>query len=104
MIEVGAAIEDDFGDVGGLAAFGNDLADRGGGFRGAAVLDRRLDVLVERRGSGERAAARIVDNLGVDVLVRAENAQARTSEGALLERATDPGLAAFRTFEADGHP
>src|SRR4051812_46319508 len=103
MINVGAAIEHDFGHLGGEAALGDQLADGGSCLRGRAVLDRSLDVLVDGRGLGERTARSVVDDLGVDILTRAVHGQTRTTIVVGLERLADTSLAAIRTFELSFH-
>ena len=66
MIEVTAAVEDHCADVGSLGALGEECSDflRALDVRGA-VFER----LVERRGGDQSLAGRVVDDLGVDVLV-----------------------------------
>src|SRR5688500_525479 len=103
MIDVSATVEDHFANASLGAALGDQLADRRCSLGGTAVLELGLDVLVERRCGGQGAAGRIVDDLGVDILVRTENRQTRTTEGTSLERLADTSLAAFRTFCTDSH-
>src|SRR4051812_21421816 len=103
MLDVGAAIEDHFGNAGLGAALSNQLANRCSSLCGTAALDGFLDVLVQRRCGGQRTACRIVDDLGVDILVRTENRQTRTTEGTSLERLADTGLAALRSLCTDSH-
>src|SRR5262245_59816219 len=80
VVLVVAAVEGRPGDAGRLGRLGQLLAD----------LDRRLDVaavgpaLLEAGRGAQRLAAEVVDHLGVDVLRRAVDAQARP-----LRRADD---------------
>src|SRR3569833_3209563 len=102
VIEVAAAIEDHFLDLGRLAALGDQLADRSGAFDRAAVLGCP-QILVEGRGGGERTARRVVDDLGIDVLAGAVDAQTDTTIGASLDGLANARLAPFCSLEADGH-
>src|SRR5262249_52930481 len=56
------------------------------GFVGAG-LERGAQVLLERRGCGQRLAVRVVDDLRIDVLRGAVHREPRTATGASLERA-----------------
>src|SRR5690606_25155926 len=103
MIEIGPAIEDHFRDAGLGAALGDQLADLSCGFGSGTVLDGTLDVLVEGRSGGQGTAVRVVDDLGVDILVRTEDRQTRATEGTSLERLADTGLAAGRSLCTDCH-
>ena len=58
-------------------ALGEQLADLGRRGRVGAGLQLRAQVLVERRGGGERLPVGVVDDLGIDVLRRAEDAEAQ---------------------------
>src|SRR5690606_30174298 len=89
--------------VGRLAALGDQLADTDRSFGAAAVLDLAAQILVEGRGGRQRAARRIVDDLGVDVLARAVHAEARATVGAGSDGFANALLAPFHTLEADGH-
>ncbi len=64
----------------------------------APVLSAPLQVLVERRGGGQRVALRVIDHLGVDVLGRAIDRQPRTRAGHLLELAAHTLRRAFDGF------
>src|SRR5690606_22286833 len=79
VVAVAAAVEDDGLDAGRLRPLGETLAD------GLAPLDRRgaVEVAFPARRRREGVPLRVVDDLGVDVLVRAEDAQARALSGAL---------------------
>src|SRR6478672_12564005 len=103
VVEVAAAIEDHFLDLGRLAALGDQLADCGGCILRTATLDRALDVLVECRGGSQGTTRRVVDDLGVDVLVRAMNAQTRAAIGTRLDGFANARLAPFCSLETDGH-
>ena len=82
MIEIGAAVEDDFLDARLAARSATSLPTAAAASVSAPVLAL---VLFERRGGGERDAGRVVDDLGVDVLRRAEDRQTRTTVGHRLE-------------------
>src|SRR5690554_1432850 len=103
MIDVCTTIKDHFTNASLGTALGDQLADRCSGGGSSTVLDSGLDVLVERRRGGQCTACRVVDDLSVDILVRAENAETGTTEGTSLERLADTSLAAFRTFCTDSH-
>src|SRR5690606_7366224 len=77
---------------------GDELADGGRGSLVGAGLERPLQVLLERRGCGDGVAARVVDDLGVDVLRRAMHGQARTVAGDLLDLTADARRAALGGF------
>src|SRR5690606_1736390 len=72
VVEVAAAVEDHGADVGGLGALGDELADLG---RGSDIRRRVLHRLVEGGGGDDRAARHVVDDLGVNVLVRVMHCQ-----------------------------
>src|SRR5690606_22009139 len=95
MKDVGAAVEYDLLDTGGLGALGDHPADLGRGGLVGAGLELALQVLVEARGGRQRAALSIIDDLGVDVLGGAEHRKARTPCGDLLQRGPYPTLAAL---------
>jgi hypothetical protein len=71
VIDVCATVEDDFLDAGLDRALGNQLADCGRCSNIGTGLEVLRAVLFQRRGSGKRAACRIVDDLNIDVLRRA---------------------------------
>src|SRR3569833_1098982 len=103
VVEVAAAIEDHFLDLGRLATLGDQLADGLGRILRSAILDRALYVLVEGRGCCQRPARRVVDDLGVDVLVGAMDAQTRATIGPGLDRLANARLAPFSSLLTDGH-
>jgi hypothetical protein len=94
VIHVAAAVEHDFLDAGSQGALGDQLADFDGRRLVGARLDLALDALVERRGRGERGALTVVDDLGLDMLARAEHAEARAATGGLAQRVARAPLAA----------
>src|ERR1700742_3393816 len=79
VIQVGATVEDHLLDALFQGALGDKLADALGG-----GLVRTLGVL-DRRGFGHGDAGGVVDDLGVDVLRRAEHRQAGAAVGQRLE-------------------
>src|SRR5262245_52654104 len=84
VVEVTVAIEDDPIDFLGETNLGDQRADFLGGFGLVSLVERALQVLGERRDVGEGAARAVVDDLGVDVLGRAKDGEAR-----LFDRARD---------------
>src|SRR5690606_24194703 len=103
MINIGTAVEYDLADARLHPTFGDQLAHGHSRLGIATVLDRTTQVLVEGRGRRQGAASRVVDDLGVNILVRAEHAETGTTKGTSLERLADPSLAAFRTFCRNCH-
>ena len=103
VIHVAAAVEDDFLDAGRQRALGEQLADLGRRRLVGAGLDLALDVLVERRGRRERRTLTVIDGLGIDVLARAEDAEARADAGGLAQRVARAPLAAGEKGVAVGH-
>src|SRR5207245_940977 len=89
-----AAIEDHGFDAGLLGSCGEPLADFGS-LLGLVALERGGQFLPRR--SGERAAGIVVDELGEDALVRAEDEQARTLRGA-ADLAAHPAVATQASF------
>src|SRR5690606_30896002 len=94
VVAVATAVEDDLGDPGVGGAGGEQLADRLGALDVAAV---GAQVGLEGGGRGHGATGAVVDHLGRDVLVGAEDGQARPLGGPLDLLAdptvtTDPGL------------
>src|SRR5213595_1497247 len=67
------------GDPGDPGALADQLPDLLGG---VDRTGRALERLLHRRRRCERGAADVVDDLGVDVLVRAEHREARARRGA----------------------
>jgi hypothetical protein len=102
VVHVAVAVEDHLFDVLLFALLGEQLPDA---LRRADLalvrLAPALDALGERADGHERRAARVVDDLGVDVLGRAEHRQARAlgRAGNLL---ADAQLAALATYQL-GH-
>src|SRR5262249_46758488 len=94
VIQVAAAVEDDALDAGLLPARGEQLAHLGGLLR--LVAGERLRQVEPRRG-GQRAAGVVVDELGEDAAVRAEDQQARALGGA-ADLAADPAMPAQTRF------
>src|SRR4051794_8593564 len=70
------AVEDDALDAGSSCALGQQPADHLGLIRLRGV--RGAHARLERRRSGKRLAGAIVDDLGVDLVERTEDGQART--------------------------
>src|SRR5262245_59726427 len=92
VIAVAASIEHHGLDTGFDRAFGEQLADRGRRRLIGPGLKRALQALLEARSRHQRRGARIVDQLGINVLGGAEHGQA----GPVLharERATHAQLA-----------
>src|SRR5690348_9625474 len=94
VILVTAAVEHAGLDAGRDRALGNQLADLGRGVLVGAGLELGLQALVERRGGGQGQALQVVDDLGVDVLARAEDAEARAAGRGLAQRVARAALAA----------
>src|SRR5690606_7381471 len=93
MEQIGPTVEHDrlHARLGG--ALGESLADLGSGVLIGAVVD--LEILLHARRGGQGAAARIIDDLSVDVLFRPEDRQPRAAIGPRLDRAADTRLAAL---------
>ena len=98
VISERTAIEADLINTGGLGPFGNRLPHRLGGLLVATEAKPISEDLVHRTGRRERPASRIVDDLGVDVLVRAEHGEPRPIRGA-ANRATNPETATLSLAE-----
>src|SRR5690606_19333188 len=94
----GAAIEHDVLDARLDRALGDELADGSRRFPVGAGLERALQILVERRGGGDRMAARVVDDLRVDVLRRAMHRKTQTLARNLLQLPADTRRAALDSF------
>src|SRR4051795_2339510 len=75
-VAVAATVEDDGRDAGGLRPVGDQGADLAG--QGGLVALGAAQAGVHRRGAGQRAAGRVVDELHVDVPRAAVDHQART--------------------------
>src|SRR5689334_7770075 len=91
--QIAAAVEHDFLDTLLHGALGKQLADRLGRVDIRTGLAGIAQGLLQRRGGSHRLALQIVDDLCVDVLRRAEHAQARTAIGRTAQRKTDALLA-----------
>src|SRR5258708_16659008 len=89
-----AAVEHDFLDACLDRALGDQAPDFLCGADIGAGLDLALDILVEGRGGGQRHALRVVDDLRIDMLGRAEDRQPGTSAGLAAEAEAKAPLAA----------
>ena len=85
VIDIRSAIENHLLDACLLCPLGNQLADLDRGRRVGAGLERTLEILLQGRGSGQRVAIGVVDDLGIDVLRRTIDRQARTVASDLLD-------------------
>src|SRR5207302_10283458 len=103
VLLVPAGIEHDGLDAGRDRTLGDQLADLGRGVLVGAGLELALETLVERRGSRQGRALPVVDDLGVDVLARAEHAEARALTGSLAQRIACTALAAGEKSFGIGH-
>src|SRR5262249_45578368 len=86
VIEIAAAVEHDFLDALLHGALGKQLANRLGRIDVGAGLAAIAQRLLQRRGGSDRLALLVVDDLRVDVLRRAEHAQAWTAVGRAAQR------------------
>jgi len=79
MVDVTAAVERHLLDVGGLAELGDPCADELGRARVASGGTSELlpDLRGQRRGRDEGGTGGVIDDLGVDVVVGAEDGEAR---------------------------
>src|SRR5258705_1765349 len=84
--DVAAAIEHDVLDSLGGRALGDPLADLFRRLDVGAGLERAAHILLDRGGGRDRLAFAIVDDLRVDVLLRAEHGQTRTHARRGLDR------------------
>ena len=82
MVQVAAAIEDHLLDAPGEGALGDQLTHGDGGVAGGAGLEAGAQILVEGRRGAEGALGVVVDDLGVDVVVGAEDREPGTVGGA----------------------
>src|SRR5262245_3684866 len=85
MKQIGSPVEDDLLDPGGDRPFGHQLADGLGRVDIGAGLEPAAQILLHAGGGGEGLALDIVDDLGIDVLARAEHRQPGPSAGLLAE-------------------
>src|SRR4029077_1090459 len=93
----------DFLDAGLDRTLGDQLADLSGGVLVGAGLDLALQPLVERGGGGQRRALHVVDDLGIDVLARAEHAETGTAGAGLAQRVARAPLTASEKSFGFGH-
>ena len=91
VVQVAAAVEHDGLDAGLLRGLGDRLADLGCLIR-LVALERLLQA--EPARAGERAAGLVVDQLGEDSLVRAEDGEARPL-GRARDLAANPAMTAL---------
>src|SRR5690625_1701376 len=91
VIKIAATVEDDLAHSCLLRTLRNQLADLDSRFLVGAGLQLPTQILVDRRGSRQGHAVLIVDDLGVDVLARTEDRQARPAVGLAAEVAAHPG-------------
>ncbi len=82
VISERTAIEADLINTGGLGPFGDRLTHRLGGLLVATEADAVSQRLVGSACRSQGPAGRVVDNLGVDVLVRTKDREPRTLGGA----------------------
>src|SRR5579884_745706 len=78
MILIAAAIKDHGGNAGGLRTLGDQLADRPGRLDVAAGLERIPQALIQRRGRRQGMAARIINELRINMFEAARNVQTRS--------------------------
>src|SRR6266850_2353563 len=81
VVEVAATIEDHLLDALLFRALGDELANLSSGGDVATIL-LVLGLLAERRGGGDSDSVEVVDELGVDVVERAVDVEARALGGA----------------------
>jgi hypothetical protein len=98
MVTELAPIKAYFFDASGLGPLSDRSSDRLSGLLVATEAEPISEDLVHRTGRRERPASRIVDDLGVDVLVRAEHGEPRPIRGA-ANRATNPEPATLSLAE-----
>lgn len=79
VVEVTAAVEDHSADVRALGALREELADF---LRALDIRGGLFERFVERGGGDQGPASRVVDDLGVDVLIGIVNSQTWTFRGA----------------------
>src|SRR5258708_36886267 len=103
MKHVAAAVEHHGLDAGGLAALGDQLADRLGGVDVGAALGLGAQHLVAGRGGRERDAAAFARHLGVEWQARAADRQARPPVGMLAQLGPDAPLAAIEELVSVQH-
>src|SRR5690606_30511681 len=96
VIFVGASIENDGADAGLRSPLGDQPSDLGGSRLVRAGPQLAPEILLEARGCSDRLTLRVVDDLRIDVLGRAEDRQPRPPVRLLLQRAAHAPLAPFK--------
>src|SRR5580700_2118716 len=96
VIHVAAAVEHHFVDAGLLRPLGEFLADALCGLDGRASLHRFAQRLFERGGGRNSVAPLVVDDLSVDLLRGAKNAEPRATARMSADRATHASFASIR--------
>src|SRR6476620_1278168 len=94
VIQPATAVKDDFLDLGTLCAIGQERAHGFGRDDAAGGLQRLPQGLVQRRGSRQRRALEVVDDLRIDMAAAAIDIEPRTlirSEDALTNTLLAPG-------------
>src|SRR4029079_3491100 len=89
--------EEDVLDALGDGALRQELADRLCRLDVGAGLQAAAQILLDGRGGGDGLALRVVDDLRIDVLGRAEHREARPSVRRRTEGAADQGLASLES-------
>ena len=79
VIFIALTIESDGRNAGGERAFGDELADHGGGFDVSAVLVFRAEISFVGAGARERLAHFVVDDLRANMARATEYAKSRTN-------------------------
>src|SRR5262249_14282884 len=92
VIEVCAAVEHDVLDALRGRPLGEQLPDRLGGVDVCSGLERRTQVLLDRRGRDQRLALVVVDDLRIDVLRRTEHRPPRPHARGALDRPAHAAL------------
>ena len=92
MKQEAAAIEHNGSDAGLLGGFGERQTNLG---RSLGCRAGTLAALDQRRCRGDRAAGKVVDDLGIDMPARTVNRKTRTSAGASPEGGANAATAAF---------
>src|SRR5271154_4434646 len=96
VIHIAAAVEHHFVDAGLLGPLGEFLADALCGLDGRASLHRFAQRLFERGGGRNSVAPLVVDDLSVDLLRGAKNAEPRATARMSADRATHASFASIR--------
>src|ERR1700674_1714611 len=103
VIEIAAAIEDDRLHALGDGALGHELAHRFRGVDIGAGLEAAAHVLLHARRRNHGLALQVIDDLGVDVLRRAEDRQPRPRHALAAERPAHPAGTARDLFGSSAH-